>query len=415
MSVLLTLGLILSLIFCGLTIDVGLLELEKTQMQTAADAAAIAGEMYFERTPYVNGTVGNEAANAAAQYGFVNGSNQTTVNAVVSLAAAAVGGDYNGHHDTVQVTITRQVPTVFLGLVNIGTIPVSATATASPPPCQYFLGTQALAAYTVTLRNTAATAQWYSKCSAYIGGGMSEQAGSWWQAFQTYFTGPSSASVLLGRTKQGTTFNSNPINDPLAGIALPSPSSCLATNYSQGNFSSRTSFTLTPGMTLLNANVTFNPGLYVVRGGVQWQAINATGSGVTFFFTNVAGTGKYGSVSLSRYNTLNLTAASGVAFGTAGSDGAIAGILLIADRNWINTSPQDVSISLSNGSFAYNGVWYLPSTGLSLQDGSSSCVGYCGIVADNLFVGNFTQNLYGTDYTLYPGSNPLRTKSVLVQ
>ena len=429
MSVLLAIGLIVCLMFCGLSLDIGLMELQKTQMQTAADAAAIAGDMYFERA--LDGAIGTEVAAAAAQYGYVDGANQTTIKSVASLSTSAVGGDYNGHYDTIQVTITRKLQTLFMGLLNQGLVTVSATGTASPPPCQYFLGTKNLVPFTVNLQNTAATAQWYSKCSAYVGGGMYSQSGSWWQAWQTYFTGTAGASTLLGRTKQGTTFNAAVVSDPLASLTQPSPGACAATNYSKGNLMTTTSVTLnpgtycgsvnsgivTPGMTLLNVNVTFNPGLYVITGGVNWQQINATGSGVTFFFTNVSGTSKYGIVSLSgaHQSYLNLSASSGTAFGTVAGNGVLAGILFFADRNWVNTTAQDFFMSPTNGSITFNGVWYLPSTGLTMQNGSANCSVYCAIVADSMYLGNFTNQMTGTDYTQFPGTNPLRSTSMLVQ
>lgn len=428
MSVLLTIGLIICLMFCGLSLDIGMMELEKTQMQTAADAAAIAADMYFERA--LDGAISAEAAGAAAQYGYVNGANQTTVTAVASLSQAAVGGDYAGHYDTIQVTITRQLRTLFMGLLNRGTVTVTAVGTASPPPCQYYLGTKQLVPYTVNLQNTAAIAQWYTKCSAYVAGGMYNPPGAWWQSWQTYFTGTSSASTLLGRTKQGTTFNSVTVSDPLAGLAQPLQSGCSWNNFSRGNSVTTTTVTLnpgtycgsvlagvvTPGMTLVNATVTFNPGLYVISGGFNWQKISGTGNGVTFFFTNVSGTGSYGLVSLSGApSTLNLSASSGTAFGTTDANGAKAGILFFADRNWMNTTAQDFSMSPGNGSINFNGVWYLPSTGLSMQNGFANCYTYCAVIADNLYVGNFNNHMTGTDYTKYPGLNPLRRTSVLVQ
>lgn len=428
MSVLLTIGLIICLMFCGLSLDIGMMELEKTQMQTAADAAAIAGDMYFERA--LDGAIGAETAAAAAQYGYVNGSNQTTVTAVASLSQAAVGGDYAGHYDTIQVTITRQLKTLFMGLLNRGTVTVSAVGTASPPPCQYYLGTKGMVPYTVNLQNTASIAQWYTKCSAYVAGGMFNPPGAWWQAWQTYFTGTSAASVLLGRTKQGTTFNSVAVSDPLAGLAQPSPGGCSSNNFSRGNLVTTTTVTLnpgtycgsvnagivTPGMTLVNATVTFNPGLYVITGGMNWQKLNATGNGVTFFFTNVSGTGSYGLVSLSGgYSTLNLSASSGTAFGTTDAHGAKAGVLFFGDRNWVNTTPQDFFMNPVNGTINFNGVWYLPSTGLSMQNGNAYCYTYCAMIADNLYVGNFNNQMTGTDYTRYPGDNALRRTSVLVQ
>jgi hypothetical protein len=179
-------------------------------------------------------------------------------------------------------------------------------------------------------------------------------------------------------------------------------------------------------MTLLNVNVTFNPGLYIITGGINWQRTNTTGNGVTFFFTKVGGTTKYGTVVMTTLSQIDLNAASGTTFGVANSNGALAGILFFCDRNWVNATAQDFQYNSSTG---YNsGVWYLPSTGLSVYNGWADCnwnstvtesdpipSNACGVIADNLFDSNFQLSTLGINFTGFPGGNPIRQNSVLVQ
>jgi len=423
-------GLFVSVLFCGLSLDIGLLELQKTQMQTATDASAIAEEMLFERSTNYNGSSGVDAAATATSYGYTNGINNTTVTSVNSLSVPVSGGDYNGHYDSVQVTITRQVHTLFMGLLNGGLVTVTATAVASPPPCEYFLGTKNLVPTTVVLVNAASIGQTYVKCPAYIGGGLAVPAGAWWQHFQTYLTGPAASSLLVGRVKQGTTFNAVTRADPLASMTQPTVGACNYLNYNYNNAlgllppvtlnpgtycGSKLLGVVTPGLTLYNATVTLNPGLYIITGGANWQRSTVTSNGgVTLFFTNVAFTSSYGLIITDIYSTHTLNAASGGALGTSvsGANSALYGILFFCDRNWVNSTTQDFQWQ---GYGTYQGILYMPYTGLAMQNGTKYCTGYCATIADNLYLANFSFHLTGTDYTMYPGTNPMRANSVLVQ
>ena len=444
MSPLFVLGVILSLGFCGLCLDIGLIDLQQRQMQTAADAAAIAGEMQFERGISASGSDAGLAA--AAQHGFTDGVSNTSVTyisdpggASASYNAATIG-DYAGHYDAVQILITRQVPTIFMGVLGITSVQVEATATASPPPCVYYLGLKNLQTPTVLLSNADGAPVSYAGCPAYIGGDLTVPSGGWWQDWQTYLTGSPGGSSLLGVIKRGTTFNAPVRTDPLAYLAQPTAGGCAATNYSHGSLASQTTITLnpgtycgtysagvvTPGMTLLNVNVTFNPGLYVITGGINWQQTNTTGNGVTFFFTKVGGTTKYGTVVMTTLSQINLSAASGTTFGVANSNGALAGILFFCDRNWVNTNAQDFQYNSSTG--WVNGVWYMPSTGIAFHNGWADCnwnstvtpaspipSNACGLIADNLWDSAFQLSMLGFNFTGIPGGAPTRQNSVLVQ
>jgi Flp pilus assembly protein TadG len=119
------------IMFCGLSIDVGLLELMKLRMQTAADAAALGAELDWERG---QGNEGIQGRADAAANGFTDGVNGVTVN----ISNPPWSGDYTGRTDTQYVTITQTVNTIFMRALNGGKATVSVSAVALEPPLWVF-------------------------------------------------------------------------------------------------------------------------------------------------------------------------------------------------------------------------------------------------------------------------------------
>lgn len=157
----------------------------------------------------------------------------------------------------------------------------------------------------------------------------------------------------------------------------------------------------------------FQPGLYIITGGADWQRVTLNGSGVTFFFTNVSGTSKYGSILITNLSNVNASAASGGTFGSHATGGALSGILFFLSRSWVNTTAQD--FNLNSSSFSANGVWYLPDTGIQMYNGSSTCSSYCGVVADNITFYNWEMNVNNENFSAFTNGNPFNHGSVMVQ
>ena len=431
MAALYTVSVFILLLFCGLTLDYGMLELTRDKMQNAADAAAVAEELYFERSSSPTGS--DPGIAVASQYGFTDGSNNTTVTYVANnLINADQGGVYNGQYDGLQIQIARTIPTMFMALANIPSVNVMVRSVAAVPACQYYLGTKSLATPTVSVSSGGNVGQVFTKCSAYIGGGATINSGDWWQAWQTYLTGSSGGTTANGRWKSGATYGTPTRADPLSSdITAPTVGSCNHSNLSYGNLSggamsqtlspgvycgSVSGSTVTPGLTLLNGTVTLNPGLYIITGGINWQRVTVTGTGVTLYFTNVSGhSTKFGGVLITDLSTLTLSAATGATFGSAvaGSGGALAGVLFYLDRNWVNTAAQDFNFNSSAGTI--NGVWYLPDTGLLFLNGSDNCSTMCGVVADNLNLTNWQISWSSENFAGIVGGNPFRQQGPLVQ
>jgi Flp pilus assembly protein TadG len=385
------------ILLCGLSIDLGRLELQEERMQTAADAAAISAELEAERGTGNWVTLGQEDA---AQNGFTNGQNNTTV----SVAQFASYGAWNGRYDGLQVTITQQVKTLFMGALNGGYVTASASSVAQITPCVYLLGTT-LQQYTLD----DATGDFKSEsCPFNINNNVYTEVASLVPEALN-ISGSAGSSSIGGYEFPTPNYNAPTVTDPLSYITQPSLGSCSHTSYSLYNVSTNT--TLNPGtycggLNITNSKATLNPGLYVITGGGTWYNSTVTGSGVTLFFTSG---GSYGD------SKFNISGGSVVTISapTSSSNGSIPGILVFADRNWTHTSPQDFDIISST--FAGDGIWYLPAAGLYVYNsGTVTGTNYFGIVADNMTItGTSVQPL--NNYSYVATGNPFRTQAPLVQ
>ncbi|WP_263376307.1 pilus assembly protein TadG-related protein [Granulicella aggregans] len=388
-------------LFCGLSIDIGMLELKKLQMQSATDAAALGAELEAERG--TNNWVNIGIAEAGVN-GFTNGSNNTTV----SIVEQATSGAYNGRYDAIQATITQSVNTIFMGAFNGGKFTLTTQSSALMTPCVYTLGNgtlqnQSLEVYTGSLLG--------DSCPIYATTLDDESSGN--IAVESVdISGSSSTSMVGGFVYPSPVYNVPTLTDPLASTASPTAfnGTCNHTSYSITSGSA----TLNPGnyckgLNISNATVTLNPGLYTITGGASWSGATVSGTGVTLFFTTGGG-GGYGQLLVLSGSTVTLSAANDSSTGTIPATPAI---LVFADRNWTTTAAQDFQVR--NSSFTGDGIWYIPKAGLNVwSDTAFTGTNYLGIVADNLFTGG-TQIKLLNNYSYITTGNPFRKLGTLVQ
>jgi Flp pilus assembly protein TadG len=388
------------ILLCGLSIDLGRLELQEQRMQTAADAAAISAELEAERGTGNWISIGQQDA---AQNGFTNGAGSTTV----TVVQFANYGAYNGRYDGLQVTITQQVKTLFMGALNGGYVTAKAQSVAQITPCVYLLGTTQQP-YTLD----GATGDFKSEsCPFNINNNIYTQVMSLVPEALNV-AGSAGSSSINGYEFPTPNYNYATVTDPLSYIASPSfGGSCNHTGYSLYNISTNT--TLSPGtycggLSITNSNATLNPGLYVITGGANWYNSTITGTGVTLYFTSGGGSGDSKFIISGGCNiTISAPTAS------SSTSGVIAGILVFADRNWTPTNPQDFDIIGST--FTGDGIWYLPKAGLYIYNsGIVTGTNYFGIVADNMTIsGTSVRPL--NNYSYVATGNPFRTQAPLVQ
>jgi hypothetical protein len=406
-----TFGLMLPvlILFCGLSLDLGMLEWREQQMQSAADAAAISAELEAERGTENWVALGQEDA---SQNGFTNGSQNTTVN-VVQFANY---GAYNGRYDGLQVTITQKIKTIFMGALNGGYVTATARSVAQITPCVYLTGTGTIStsggpvsAYPLNVYTGSFNG---NSCPVYANAKIDIQSSGKTAMEAINVVGPASASILAGSVVYPPPlFNVPAFSDPLSAISQPTLGSCTVTSYSiSGGSATLNPGTYCKGMSISYATVKLNPGLYIITGGASWYDSTITGNGVTLYFTKGGGATTYGQFYVG-FSTLTLSAP------TVSYNNSIPGILVFADRNWSATGAQDFQL-ISDTWNPGDGIWYLTHAGMEIWSCNNgqilSGTNYFGIYADNLFTaGTIVMPL--NNYSYVTGGNPFRTKAPLVQ
>ena len=136
--ILVALSLPLILGFVGMATDVGSLFMDKRQMQTAADAAALAGALNI-----TNGTWSSAAAAAGTANGFTNGTNGATVTVV--NGPTWTQSKYYLQSNYIEATVSKSESTIFLAIFGFPKVTVAARAVATNQApgngCVFTLGT----------------------------------------------------------------------------------------------------------------------------------------------------------------------------------------------------------------------------------------------------------------------------------
>ncbi len=349
---------------------------EKQRMQAAADAAVLAA--------------------TGMPYGTSNGARQTLANSVFAANTTGMGLTPNtlASGNSVTISVSKAVPTAFLGLVHVPTITVSSnsrgnvvytntnhssstqTTTSNGKACILALdpsatiGIQAQGTPTVNYigckahtNSTSATAISGSGSGAVVGAGHTAVGGISTDVFSPTPTGGANA-VADPFATVGAYAAAPAIYTPT--FTPPTVDSSVACKQTNLNLKKGT-FTLEPGrycggMTIMaGATVTLEPGVYIVDNGsftVQSGA-SVSGSNVMFYYYGAAARmsvigGAGGTVSLSGRTTGN----------------SYAGFLMIQHPD---ASRGDDSNIQGGGDFKAQGMMYFPTQRLLVTgDGSAT-------------------------------------------
>ena len=377
----------------GLGIDAGYVELVKTRMQGAADAAAMGGAQELK----ANGASGVVTAgrNDAALNGFTNGQSSVTV----TINNPPTSGSYTGDATAVEALLSQSVAPVFMGLLGVSSITVNARGvahqgTAGGGGCLFTMDPTASSAFSLS-----GGVQMVSHCGIQVN---SSSSSAMTVTGGTSLTAPSISVVGGYSLSGGSSISPSPttgaasMSDPLTDLAAPSVGACTYTNYSVANGATKT---LSPGVYCNGisisggANVTLNPGIYILKGGgLQLTGgCTVTGAGVVFY--NTAGGGySYGAISFSG-GTRDILSAP--------TTGTYAGILFYQDRSI--SSPA--ASSFSGGAAALlNGTLYFPTSALSYSGGTGTA--YTILISKTIsFSGGAMLN---NDYSSLPGGPPIK-------
>jgi Flp pilus assembly protein TadG len=408
--------------FMAVAIDLGVLRHQKRQMQTVADAAAIAGALNLPLYAATGGTtlefpnvgVTAGAQIAASQNGFTSGGNNTlTVNnpPVVSVP-------YGGNTGCVEVIASQSGSTYFANILGIKSMTAAARAVAcqtSSPNCIYVTDTSGT---DVTVTGSGGGGNLNASCGIVVNSSSPSAisvtgsgGGGQISATSIGVVGKPGYTDTGGKITPTPVSNIIPASDPLAYLPQPTVGAC--THPTTVTVSGTT--TLNPGVycgglnivTSGSATVTFNPGLYIFTGsstGISFIAsgsLTVNGTGVTFYNNSTSGSMSFTGSGSTNFNL------------TAPTTGTYAGILMFQNQN--NTAAGTVTASGSTTEI-FQGATYFPNAPLNYTaSGSSGAAAYSIIVAQTLKITGSGTSAINDTYTSLPGGlSPIQT-AVLVE
>lgn len=154
-----------------------------------------------------------------------------------------------------------------------------------------------------------------------------------------------------------------PLADPYANLAEPSPGACDWTNHHVNSSGTISPGVYCGGLSVNAGSITFNPGTYyIVDGDLEFNSISnvscncsAPGSGVTFVLTGTS-SAQIGTFSFGSMDSISLQSPSDPSYD-------YPGMLIYVDRD----APYDTSSFSSIDSLTFNGAVYAPSQKLQIS------------------------------------------------
>jgi len=374
----------------GLAIDMGYLRYMKRRLQTAADAAAIAGALALNSCPGGCAAVTTAADSASGENGFTDGIHGVTV--TVSYPLAGV----------VEAVVSQPEPVHFASVFGVNSATVTAKAEAK-------ISSGGNCVYALTTLNVLAGAVDAPKCGMVVEANLACAAGSI-TATRIGVVG-STGGLLCATTPTPVTIAAPQPTDPLAYLPAPAVGSCGASTgnntYSGspsqvpvpvGTIAAFNPGTYCGGILVTGGTANFSPGTYILTGGftVIAGSVTSTGTGgVTFLNSGPP----YGSITFAA-GSVNLTAST---------SGPYEGVLFFQDAN--DTQGASFAAPLS-GSAA--GAYYFPNATLSFLADLGQSAAYTILDALNISftVSTFTIN---NDYSSLPDGSPIKGGAVLVE
>ena len=394
---------------CGLAVDVGLLYTARRSMQTAADAAAVAGATALRNAQTVSG-----AARAAATLnGFTDGSSDVSV----AVNNPPSSGTYSGNASYVEVVVAQPQPTYFLRALGYNSVSVSSRAvsgTISGPACMYSLNKTTSNAFVVS-GGSPLTASCGVLIRSNNSSGLVVSGGSTLTATSIGVVASGYSASASSVTPTPLT-NVAPFGDPLASLQAPTvgaiPSSCTTTpdTTSLHGYSATAGATINPGTYCGGITVSggktlnLNPGTYILYGGgLTVSSSNLIGDGVTFYNTGTAsGSTAYKPIVFSGGSTTSLKAPS---------SGSLTGILFFQDRTLTANLNQQNTISGTSGA-VIQGAMYFPTTPLVYSGGSAISTSYTLMIADTLTISGNSPTTVNANYATLSGGSPIKSDAL---
>ncbi len=397
-----SLGIFVLLGFVGLAVDLGIVRNTKRQMQTAADAGAVAAAQAYSGNG--NYTAATTAAQAAAtQNGFTNGSGTTlSANHVSVVAAAPVSPSaYTSDSSAVQVTVSQTQPTYFLRLLGVASINVAASAVALPKTngCIYSLDPTDSASISMTGNITVSSA-----CGILVD---SSSSSGLKVTGNINVTDPSTGVVGNYSATGNVSFSPTPqtgvssFSDPLSNLTAPTVPTCTqAAQTNSGVLSVSSSTTLSsPNIYKNGVSLSGNYGTVTFDAGNWGNGISASGNGSLVLnpgqYQNGGGTGASLSVGGNSTVTMNtgqytfcgpVSLSGNTATATLSPGFYYGGISLNGNQAVVFNPGLYI---LGGGGLQVNGNSSLSGTGVTFYN-TTGLGGYKGIILNGNVQNNFT-------------------------
>ena len=374
----------------GLSIDLGWDYYLRTRVQTAADAAASAAAVYAKANSDSCGTIscgttytcaGVTPATTSLQAGCLYVSNDappTFTATMVENDTAPPGVTGNSPSLWVQANVSTTAHSLFLWGQGFHTANINATAVAGittvpAAACVYVLDATATQALSLSGSSSLTT----TGCGVFVNSSASQAL---------YITGASSVTapkvVVNGTTylQGSSTVTPTPIKatvtDPLSSLPGPTFSGCNQTNYSisNGNSATLSAGVYCGGISVQDAHVTLNSGVYILNGGGLnvGNTGTLTGSGVMFYNTATSG---------HTAGPITITGSGAVTL-SAPTSGTYQGIAFFQDRSITYSSANSIS---NAGTGNITGTFYFPTTEFDFT-GSTAAAVYAAFIADTIVI-----------------------------
>ena len=414
-TVVVAVSMIAILSIVALSLDGGMMLDKRRQIQTASDAAALAGTDDLYARWYTNTTSGLDNTSGTAQTaaqkatkanGFENGVN----GCVVTVNIPPLSGPFTGKTGHIEVIISYPQKRFFSRIFGTEDVPIGARAVARG------LRTSIKQAILVLDPTGSSAFNAGGNGNVYVTGSPIHVNSTSSSAMIANGGGSSGAVVanefdvggIPGWTTTGggsftgpIVSNSPPIPDPLVNLPAPDPSTMITQRTNKLVKAGNSNITLNPGVYIggiaaTGGNITLNPGIYYMQGGgfsVGGQA-SVSGTGVMIY-----------NAPLSTSDKISI-AGSGVVNLTAPTTGPYQGILLFQDR----TSTVQMEVSGSGGS-SMSGLFYAAAANLKVTgNGGADVLGSQYISYNLTLSGN---GGYGVNWS--PNTTPGKRALYLVE
>jgi Flp pilus assembly protein TadG len=339
--------------FAGLAVDLGYIQYQQRQQQSAADSAAIAGaETLISKDSCSDSTDATTAADSdSSTNGFTNGTGGVTVTVTLGPNLPAPFANVTCG---VEAQIYSPHATWFSNAFGFGgavTTEAIATVVNDNNGCIFVLDPSGTPTFNGNLKLDA------PGCAMLINGSPT-------------FNGGCGKTTIDYIGYAGTISGSCSVAVPMLPVSNPCPAitgcAYLANNPpSTASCAPFSGATISPGCySSISGVSTMNPGLYVITGEANLGG--ATGSGVTIYATG------------SGYITLGGSGAALSACTTSCTNGAVANVLYYQ-------TPSDTESDDTHGSGnALSGLIYAPSADVTISGNSGS--GYTVLVVDDITI-----------------------------